>query len=51
MGHPSHSEIAGTESIQQFYDQVLAKAQKNHLCIGCDRAVSPAELPDLERYV
>lgn len=45
------SEIAGTESIQQFYDQVLAKAQKNHLCIGCDRAVSPAELPDLERYV
>ncbi|GAA5876452.1 hypothetical protein JCM3774_003780 [Rhodotorula dairenensis] len=45
------SEIAGTESIQQFYDQVLTKAQKNHLCIGCDRAVSHAELPDLERYV
>ncbi|GAA5827048.1 hypothetical protein JCM3770_002453 [Rhodotorula araucariae] len=46
-----NSDIAGTESIQKFYDTVLQKAQKNHTCIGCDRSISRDELPDLERYV
>ncbi|GAA5908969.1 hypothetical protein JCM8208_007130 [Rhodotorula glutinis] len=46
-----HSDLAGADSIQKFYDAVLVKAQKNHTCIGCDRPVSRDELPDLERYV
>lgn len=43
--------MTATESIHKFYDTVLNKAQKNHVCIGCDRSVSRDELPDLDRYV
>ncbi|GAA5989043.1 hypothetical protein JCM11641_002306 [Rhodosporidiobolus odoratus] len=39
------------ESVQQFYDMILKKAQKNHVCAGCDRGLTRDELPDLERYV
>ncbi|TNY22035.1 AAA domain-containing protein [Rhodotorula diobovata] len=46
-----HTDLAGADSIQKFYDTVLIKAQKNHTCIGCDRSISRDELPDLERYV
>ncbi|GAA5863503.1 hypothetical protein JCM8547_007267 [Rhodosporidiobolus lusitaniae] len=43
--------ITQQESVQKFYDMILAKAQKNHVCVGCDRSLSRDELPDLERYV
>ncbi|GJN94490.1 hypothetical protein Rhopal_007572-T1 [Rhodotorula paludigena] len=45
------SDMTATESIHKFYDTVLNKAQKNHVCIGCDRSVSRDELPDLDRYI
>ncbi|GAA5916492.1 hypothetical protein JCM6882_001738 [Rhodosporidiobolus microsporus] len=44
-------DILAQESMQKFYDMILVKAKKNHVCVGCDRSLSRDELPDLERYV
>ncbi|GAA5936924.1 hypothetical protein JCM1841_001408 [Sporobolomyces salmonicolor] len=45
------NDVASQESIQHFYDVILQRARKNHECIGCNRAISRDEIPDLERYV
>ncbi|GAA5829449.1 hypothetical protein JCM5353_001337 [Sporobolomyces roseus] len=43
--------ITSQGAVQQFYQSILKKAKDSHVCMGCDRGFSDAELPDLERYV
>ncbi|GAA5930091.1 MRX complex DNA-binding subunit [Sporobolomyces koalae] len=43
--------ITSQGAVQQFYQSILKKAKDSHVCMGCDRGLSAAELPDLERYV
>ncbi|GAA6018937.1 hypothetical protein JCM11491_005685 [Sporobolomyces phaffii] len=43
--------ITSQGAVQQFYQSILKKAKDAHVCMGCDRGFSDAELPDLERYV
>ncbi|GAA6021568.1 hypothetical protein JCM10207_005070 [Rhodosporidiobolus poonsookiae] len=44
-------DLTQHDSIYKFYDTLLSKAKKNHVCVGCDRSLSRDELPDLERYI
>ncbi|GAA6019292.1 hypothetical protein JCM8202_000967 [Rhodotorula sphaerocarpa] len=45
------SEISGMQSINTFYDSILHKARHSGNCLGCNRGISPEELPDLEIFV
>ncbi|BGP20318.1 hypothetical protein JCM10213_002053 [Rhodosporidiobolus nylandii] len=49
--HKCQEELTQHEAVFQFYDALLKKAQRNHICMGCDRPLERDELPDLERYV
>lgn len=39
------------QSINTFYDSILHKARHSGNCLGCNRGISPEELPDLEIFV
>ena len=45
------SAVANAQGFGQFYEKLLADGRKKHICEGCNRGLSGAELVEFEKFV